>query len=492
MAEDAIKQPNLDVLPKGSMLIDGKDVANPSGGEIDHVYAATGKVTTRVKLAGAREVDEAVRAARTAFPKWRNMPGAERQKILQRFAQLLNEKAEQLSQLTMIENGTPIGFAKFAPNICASWFNHYAGYADKLGEAATEIAPSRYIAYTVYEPYGVVAVIVPFNAPVIIMGQSLPPALAAGNCVVVKPSSITPFTAVFMAELFMEAGGPPGVFNAIPCRGDIGEIICSHPGVDKIHLTGSVAVGKAVMAAASENLTPVTLELGGKSPTLIFNDADLEAAAQFAGRCLYAVAGQICNKGSRVLVQSGVYDKVIEITKGIAAKLTVGDPANDTTLLGPVVSRAQCENVMGFIERGKKSKGCRIIYGGERLGGNMSSGYFISPTIFVDVDPDDEIFRQEVFGPVVTFTKFETEEEAIRLANDSDFGLAGYIFTNDIKRANRVALALETGAIGIGGWTLSCASPYTGYKSSGIGCIGGLEGLHQFMHLKNIQISIAQ
>jgi aldehyde dehydrogenase (NAD+) len=490
MKKVLIEQPKLDVLPKKGMFVDGKYVIDSSGSECAHVYAATGSVTTQVALAGPNGVDKVVQSARKAFPEWRDMPDVQRQKLLLQFAQVLNNNIERLAQLSTIENGMPIRISPIVVSECSSWLTYYAGYIDKMKGEVDEINPPQNIAYHIREPYGVVAFMVPFNAPTLMACMQTSAALATGNCVIVKPSSATPFTASIIAELFIEAGGPPGVFNVIPCNSSVGQILCSHPGVNKIHLTGSVAAGKAVMAAASKNLTPVGFELGGKSPAIVFNDADLELASVTSLIAISSNAGQACAKQSRFLVQSSVYDKMIEMAKSLAEKIEVGDPGKMTTEMGPVVSESQCKEVLGFIERAKRSKGCRLVLGGKRLGGGLASGYFIAPTIFADVDPSIEIFRKEVFGPVLTFTKFETEEEAIRLANDTDYGLGANVFTQDIKLAHRVALALESGGITVNGLGRISAytRPFGGYKNSGIGRVGGSEGIREFTQTKTITI----
>jgi acyl-CoA reductase-like NAD-dependent aldehyde dehydrogenase len=290
--------------------------------------------------------------------------------------------------------------------------------------------------------------------------------------------------------LFLEAGFPPGVVNVIPTGSGGGEALCSHPGVDKIHVTGSVATAQAVMAAAAKNLTPVAFELGGKSATIIFDDADIQVAAQSAVQWISTFSGQACLKGSRLIVQSAVYGEVVELCKTLAEDITVGDPVLETTVMGPVVNAAQCDAIMGFINRARKNNAGRLISGGERLGGNLAKGYFIAPTIFAEVDNSTEIAQSEVFGPVLTITRFDTDEEAVRIANDSEYGLAGYIYTNDLKRAHRVAAAINAGNIWINRFTGVPASvPFGGIKHSGFGRVGGIEGIREFTRPKNVSIS---
>ena len=485
-----MKDANLDVLPKPGLLINGERITRTSGGQIEHIYPATGKPTVRVPLAGNKEIDQAVQAARAAFPEWRAMPADERRNLMFRFSQLLTEKAESISQMITVENGTPISIARNSPTHIADVFAYNAGWADKIGGHVVDVWPAPALDYTLEEPYGVVAVILPWNAPAVQFSMIAAPALAAGNCIVVKPSSVTPFTAVRLGELLLEAGFPPGVVNVIPTGSGGGEALCSHPGIDKIHLTGSVATARAVMTAAAKNVTPVGFELGGKSANIIFNDANLQDAAQSAVMWLMLISGQVCIKGSRILVQSGVYDQVIEQCRAFTEDISVGDPALETTMMGPVVSASQCTQIMGFIERAKQTKSGRLVTGGQHLGGELAEGYFISPTIFADVDANAEIAREEVFGPVLTITRFDTEEEAINIANNTEFGLAGYIHTNDLKRAHRVAKAMNTGNIWINEFVGMPASiPFGGIKKSGFGRVGGIEGIREFTRPKNVMVS---
>jgi acyl-CoA reductase-like NAD-dependent aldehyde dehydrogenase len=483
-----IKEPDLSVLPGKGMFIDGKYVIDPSGDECDHIYSATGKVTTSVPMAGPKGVEIAIQSAQKALPAWRDMPVPKRQAIMTKLGELYAANKDRVTRLCTIENGMLTKVAKGFLQASVPWFSYYAGYADKsLGEV-DEINPKQNISIHIREPYGIVAVILPFNAPVHSVCKQISAALVVGNCVIMKPSSVTPFLPSLVAELFIEAGGPPGVFNVIPCRGDIGEMICSHPGVDMIHLTGSTAAGKAVMAAAAKNITPVGMELGGKSPAVIFDDADLEAACKSVADATIMLAGQVCAKQSRILVQAGVYEKVIEMSKKLVEKTRVGDPANDSTDMGPIVSEAQCNEVMGYIKRAKQAGDCRLILGGNRLGGSLSGGYFIEPTIFADVKPDSELYRKEVFGPVTTFTKFETEEEAVRMANDTNYGLAASVFTSDYKRMNRVALQIEAGTVAINGRGRSGhpGHPFGGFKESGFSGIGGVVGLNKYTRVKTM------
>jgi acyl-CoA reductase-like NAD-dependent aldehyde dehydrogenase len=492
MTSNKMKEPNLRVLPSSlSPIIDGKHIPHTTGGEIDHVYAATGQLTTKVPLAGAEEIDYAVKSAQTAFKKWRHMRPVQRADLMRRFAQLIDENLESLAQLGTLENGTAISTSRGNVKAASAAVLYNAGWTDKFNGEVIAVAPMQSFHYTLQEPYGVVLNILPFNSPLAQFCSITSCALASGNCVIIKPSSSTPFSSIRYGELLLEAGFPPGVVNIVPADEKGGEALCSHPGIGKIHLTGSVPTAQKIMAMAAKNITPVAFELGGKSPTVLFDDVDLEAAVKFFIDFLIRNAGQSCAKGSRVLVQSTIYDKVVEMAKIAAERIPVGDPLLDTTSIGPVLSQAKCETVMGFIERAKRARDCRLIAGGERLGNEFAAGYFIAPTIFADVNPPSELFREEVFGPVVTLTKFETEEEAIRLANDTKYGLAGYLATNDLRRAHRVASQIEAGSIFVNQAGPSPSAPSGGYKQSGMGRIGGIEGIREFTHTKSIKIPLA-
>jgi len=487
----AVKEAALNVLPKPGLLIGDRWITDCSGGWTRHIYPATGKPTVSIPMAGTKEIDEAVETARAALPIWRGMPADQRRELMLRFAQLLRQQVETIGNMAVIENGTPLSIATLIAYVAADLFAYNAGWADKIGGEVVETWPVSALDYTLEEPYGVVAAILPFNGPVAQFAMVIAPALAAGNCVVVKPSSLTPFTAMWFGQLFLEAGFPPGVVNIVPMKGKDGDLLCAHPGVDKIHLTGSVSTARAVLAAAALNLTPCGFELGGKSATIVFDDADLQVAAQSAVQQLSTLSGQVCVKGSRFIVQSGVYEKVIELCKTFTEDIMVGDPVLETTVMSPVISAAQCDEIMGFINRAKANKSFRLITGGERLGGELSGGYFIAPTIFADVENSAEICQKEVFGPVLTFTKFDTEDQAIRMANDSNYGLGGYIYTNDLKRAHTVSSAIRTGNVWVNNFMgVPAGAPFGGIKQSGYGRVGGIHGIREFKRPKNIWISL--
>jgi aldehyde dehydrogenase (NAD+) len=477
----------LDLFPQPGLLIGDRLVTHASGGEHEHVYPATGKPTVRVPLAGAQEVDDAVRAARAALPGWRSWTVDRRRDAMLRFAQLVREQGEEIGRMSVFENGMPISIAGQGPATIADAFTYNAGWADKVGGDVIATWPEPALDYTLQEPYGVVGIIIPWNGPVPSLGMTLAPALAVGNTVVLKPSRPAPFSALRVGQLLLEAGFPPGVVNIVPGGPEAGDALVRNPGVDKIHFMGSTAVAREVLAAALQNLTPVTLELGGKSANIIFADADLPSAAELAISAVVYMSGQACLIGTRVLVQAPVYDEVVELCKAMVEQIPVGDPCSPTTRMGPVISQGACDRVLGVVERARQNREGRLVTGGHRLGGDLADGYFIAPTIFADVDNSSDLAQHEIFGPVLSMQPFETEEEAVAIANDHPYGLAAYIQTNDLRRAHRMAAALEVGNVWINGFPgLPGSIPFGGTKQSGYGRLGGLAGIREFSRPKNI------
>ena len=477
----------LDLFPRPGLLIGDRLLATATGGEYEHVYPATGKPTLRVPLAGPADVDAAVQAARAASPEWRSWTVDRRRDVMLRFAALVREHEESIGQLSVYENGTPIGLAQgFVPTL-ADAFTYNAGWADKIGGDVIATWPVDALDYTVVEPYGVVGIIIPWNGPVPALGMTLAPALAAGNTVVLKPSRPAPFSPLRVGELLLEAGFPPGVVNVIPGGPEAGDALVRHPGVDKVHFMGSSAVAKEVLAAALANLTPISLELGGKSANIIFADADLDAAADLAVSAIVLMSGQACIIGTRVLVEERVYDDVVERCKAKVEEITVGDPASPSTQMGPLISLAACKRVLGFVERARASGEGRLITGGSRMGGDLADGYFVAPTIFAGVDNSSELAQREIFGPVISIQSFTTEAEALSVANDHRYGLAAYVQTNNLKRAHRMAAALEAGSVWINGFPgVPGSIPFGGTKQSGYGRLGGLAGIQEFSRPKNV------
>lgn len=487
-----IAQPVLDDLPPLALQIGDESIYDSSGGTFEHVYAATGLPTASIPLAGAAEIDRAVAAARAALPGWRATTADQRRNALAAMGRLVGERNTTLSWLNTIDNGTALNIATAQNFMAVDLFAYNAGWADKGGGEVHQTWPAPALDYSLDEPYGVVGIIIPWNGPVTAIAQTVGPALAAGNCVVLKPPELAPFSALEMGCLFREAGFPPGVVNVVPGGPEAGDALVRHPGVDKIHFTGSGATARKIGHAATETLKPLGLELGGKSAVLVFDDADLPMAVQTAsGAITLNLAGQGCICGTRTIVHRSIYaDYVAALTVAVEA-IPVGDPLSQANLMGPVVNRTACDRIMGVIGTAVTEKYGRLVTGGERLGGDLSDGYFIAPTVFADVDNTSSLAREEIFGPVQTVIPFDTEEEALALANDTRYGLAAYIHTENLRRAHRLAAGLESGMVWInGGFGIPASVPFGGVKQSGYGRIGGRKGVEEFTRPKNVWVAL--
>jgi aldehyde dehydrogenase (NAD+) len=453
-------------LPKPGFLIGGEKITQTDAPLFEHRYAATGEITNLVPLGTAREVDQAVRAARQAFKSWSRLPANQRRRHMLKFAELVRDKAEDLRRMMTAENGTPRMATAYPPQWVAELFEYNAGWADNI------------------------AVIVPWNGPFVSFGQTLAPALAAGNTVVIKPPEFAPYSCLTLGELALEAGIPPGVINVVPAGPEGGDALVRHKGVDKIHFTGSGATARKIVAASLENLTPYGLELGGKSARIVFEDADWQSAVQHAIGSAVGLSGQACICGSRVLIQKSIYEKFVADCQAALEQIQPGDPALDSTIMGPVINQSAVDRILGFIGRAQET-GQRLVTGGTRLGGDLANGYYIAPTIFADVDRDADVAKNEIFGPVLSFIPFEDEAEALEMANDSDFGLAAYIESQDVRRVHRVAAALEAGTVWVNGFfDLPVGAPFGGYKQSGVGRVGGMWGIREFTRPKNVWMKL--
>ncbi|KAM7192524.1 Aldehyde dehydrogenase domain containing protein [Rhypophila sp. PSN 637] len=451
--------------------------------EICSVYAAT-----------ESDVDSAVSAARKAFknPTWKSLSGTERGALMLKLADLVSEHAETLATIETLDNGKPytVALTENVPEVI-NVFRYYAGYADKNFGQVIDVGPAKF-AYTIKEPLGVCGQIIPWNYPLDMAAWKLGPALCCGNTVVLKLAEQTPLSMLYLAKLIREAGFPPGVVNIINGYGrEAGAALVQHAGVDKIAFTGSTATGKEIMKMAAGTMKNITLETGGKSPLIVFEDADLELASTWAHIGIMSNQGQICTATSRILVQEGVYDRFVEEFKKKVKEISVvGDPFEEKTFQGPQVTKAQYERVMGFIQSGK-DEGATLMLGGEAAPVN-GKGWFVAPTVFTDVKVDMKIYREEIFGPCVAIVGFKTEEEAIEMANGTTYGLGSALFTRDLTRAHRVAREIEAGMVWINSSNDSdFRIPFGGVKQSGIGRELGEAGLAAYCNVKAVHVNMA-
>jgi aldehyde dehydrogenase (NAD+) len=465
-------------------LIGGTWRASHAAGTHAHHYAATGRVQAEVGLAGPADVDDAVTAAAQAQPAWAALSPTRRAAVLFRLADLLEAHADEAAELAALDNGTPVSVMQ-PGRYTAAWVRYYAGWCDKLdGES---LAGGRTATSVRLEPYGVVAVIPPWNGSMMGMGQKAAPALAAGNAVVAKPPELAPFGVLRFAELAAEAGLPPGVLNVVVGGATTGEALAGHASIDKISFTGGSATARSLMATAAEHLTPLALELGGKSPLLVFPDADLDRAASVAAHLGAALlSGQGCALPTRTYVHRDVYEQVAAKVAAAVGAVPVGDPLDPATLVGPVVSEPAMERILGVIGRAS-ADGATLLAGGARLDGDLASGWFVAPTVFGDVDHRSDLARNEVFGPVQALLSFDSEDEALALANDSPYGLAAYLYTADARRIERFVRELETGTVLVNGMgRISPAAPFGGTKQSGFGREGGRAGIEEMVRTKTV------
>jgi betaine-aldehyde dehydrogenase len=468
------------------LLIGGRRCAG--AGVIEVLEPARGETFDRVAAAGPADLDAAVAAAKSAFAGWSGTTAVARADILFRFADLVRQHAEELAVLEARNVGKPIGDARWEANHVADTLRYYAGAADKFfGE--TVAVKKGGLDITLHDPLGVVGLIVPWNFPMVIATWKLGPALACGNTVVLKPASLTPLTALRLGELGLEAGLPPGVLNVVPGPGAaIGAALAAHPDVAKIGFTGETATGRAIMAAAAATIKRVGLELGGKSPNVVFADVDVEHVANEAAGSVFANAGQDCCARSRIIVERKIYKPFVDALAAAAIAMRVGEPLDEATQMGPLISAKQRDTSEDYIRIGKQ-EGARLVCGGERLD---RPGYFLRPAIFDDVRSRMRIVDEEIFGPVAVVMPFDTEAEAVALANDSIYGLSGSLWTSDLKRGLRVAQAIKTGVLSVNSSaSVHLQAPFGGYRQSGLGRELGMHAMAHYSELRNIYFETA-
>ncbi len=488
----AFVQPDPDTLPRFPLIIGDSREESGSGESVAHIYPGTGQVTREIRMGNAHDVDRAVAAARDALPAWRALPGDKRRDLMFRIAALLEARSNDFASSLISENGSVAMIAPFMGYDAAQKFRYFGGWADKIHGRTVPMWGAPAHDYVAQEPYGVVGVIVPWNGPLFAATMVMAPALAAGNCIVLKSPDLAPYSTMKLVEMLLEAGLPSGVVNLVTGGADVGEAMVAHPGIDKIEFIGSGATARRVLANAATTLKPVGLELGGKSAVIVFDDADLTLAVKKGLSGAISSNGQGCVNGTRLLVQRGVYDRYVQTLAAMAVHVSVGDPFDPATVLGPVISEAAMHRILGMIENGV-AEGGRLVAGGARLSGDHAGGTFLPVTILADVSNASHIAQNEVFGPVLVVTPFDTEDEAIALANDSDYGLGAYIHTQNLRRAHHVTRELQAGMIHVngGGEAMQPNCPFGGYKMSGHGRLGGVEGLNEFLQTKNIWMSLA-
>ena len=459
-----------------------------NGQTFEAINPSTEESLTQVARGGPEDIDDAVAAAREAFEgPWRRVKPEERGRLLYRVARELEARINEFAELETLDTGKPLAHAHGEISGCVRYLDYYAGAADKIHGETIPLG-SDYLNYTVREPLGVTAHIVPWNMPLSMVCRSLAPALAAGNTAIIKPAEQTPLTALKFAEIFLDLHFPPGVYNVVPGFGEeAGKALGEHPGIGSITFTGSVETGRNILHSAAEHVKPVVLELGGKSPQIIFADTDLDLAASEVAKGIYSNTGQYCDAGSRLLVDEGVREPLLEKLIQHSRQIKLGEGMNNPDM-GPLVSAEHLERVLGYIDIGRQ-EGANMLIGGKAE--EFERGYFVTPTVFDEVESKMRIAQEEIFGPVLSVLPFSGDEEAARIANDSSYGLAAGIFTQNIDRAMRFASEVQAGYVMINEYfTGGMGSPFGGYKQSGIGREKGLVALDNYTQIKNVVLRI--
>ena len=475
--------------PPKQLLIGGKWVSAKSGKTFVSINPANEEGLAMIAEGDKADVDEAVKAARKAFEegKWPATGPHQRTRLLLKIADLIEAHAEEFATLETLDNGLPLGVTRGMATGAADTFRYYAGWPSKIYGETNPSEPSM-LNYTLREPVGVCGQIIPWNGPLMMAAWKIAPALACGNTVILKPAEQTPLTALRLGELLLEAGIPDGVVNIITGFGETaGAAIANHPDIDKVAFTGSTEVGKLILQASAGNLKRVSLELGGKSPNVIFADADLETAVPNSVFGFTMLSGQVCCAGTRVFVQEDFHDRFADALTRYTAGVKSGDPLDPKTTVGPLVSKEQFDRVKGYLDIGKK-EGAKVTAGGDVTGGK---GYFVNPTVFTDVKNNMKIAREEIFGPVASVIPFKDENDAVLQGNDTTYGLAAAVWTNDVSRAHRVARALKAGTVWVNCYNnIDPISPFGGYKQSGIGRELGRHSLDLYTQIKSVYVKL--
>jgi len=472
------------------LYIDGRSTKPASGLYFSSDIPYTGEIWASIARGGTADVDRAVCAAKAALPVWNALKPSERGRLLVKLADLVETNAERLAASEVRDNGKL--FAEMLPQMrmVGDWFRYYGGLADKLEGSVIPTGKPNMLTFSRHEPLGVVGLITPWNSPLLLLAHKLSTALAAGNVTVVKPSEFTSASTLEFAELFATAGFPPGVVNVVTGFGsEAGAALVAHPGIAKIAFTGSELGGVRINEAAARDLKPVALELGGKSPNIVFADADLKAAVVGAIAGIFAASGQTCIAGSRLLLERSIHDRFVEDVVKMAGEARIGDPMLAATNVGPIATQPQYEKVLKYIEIAKAEGAHCVLGGGPYAGPGAHGGRFVAPTIFTGVHNQMRIAREEVFGPVLAVIPFDTEEEAFQIANDTPYGLAAGVWTSDIGRALRASERLQAGTVWVNTYRIGGTSaPFGGYKRSGLGREGGIEAIKEWLNTKTVWI----
>ena len=483
---------SVSAVARKQLLINNEWRPAASGGAMEVINPATEEVVATVPAADAPDVDAAVAAARAALDgPWGRMSARDRGRLVRRMADQILARLDEIARLETLHNGKPITESRqIEVPAAAECFEYFAGWADKvMGE--TIPVKGNHLTYTLREPVGVVAAIVPWNFPLLLAAWKVAPALACGNTVILKPASQTPLTALALGEIAVEIGLPPGVLNVLTGPGArVGQAIVEHPGIDKIAFTGDTATGKSIMRSAAETLKKITLELGGKSPNIVLPDADLDAAVRGATIGIFYGKGEVCAAGSRLLVDRSIKDAFMDRLVARVRKMTPGDPMDPKTRFGAIASSRQLETVLRYIETGRR-EGATLVAGGARTDIGTGKGYFVQPTVFADVTPEMTISREEIFGPVLAAIEFADLDEAIARANDSPYGLAAGVWTRDIKKAHYVARRLQAGTVWVNTYNVyDTAAPFGGYKQSGFGREMSVHAIEHYTQVKSVWIDL--